>query len=235
MADAHPSTRIGHLQPVTSPAQRGLRRLSLDLHDGPMQDLVAVGFSLERLRRDVGDSPALQEQVNEIRVQLSAIEATLRELAGDQTDRAYETPLAELVAHEVARFEQLDEAQVTVEIDPQIETETDSQRIALDRVLHEALTNIHKHARANKVTVRLHEEGDMIYLVVTDDGVGFTPEILRRGPAHGFGLDGMHDRLRLLGSTLRVESAPGGPTTITAAVRRWRPAENPPGRHQQAS
>jgi len=119
--------------------------------------------------------------------------------------------------------------------DPQIETETDSQRIALDRVLHEALTNIHKHARANKVTVRLHEEGDMIYLVVTDDGIGFTPEILRRGPAHGFGLDGMHDRLRLLGSTLRVESAPGGPTTITAAVRRWRPAEHPPGRHQQAS
>jgi signal transduction histidine kinase len=34
----------------------------------------------------------------------------------------------------------------------------------------------------------------------------------------------MHDRLRLLGSTLQIESSPGGPTTITAAVRRWRPA-----------
>jgi two-component system NarL family sensor kinase len=229
MAEPHPKTRLGRLQPVSTPAQRGLRRLSLDLHDGPMQDLMAVGFALENLRRDVADLPIevrveLGTQVDGIREQLSAIEVTLRRLAGDQTDRACETALTQLVADEVARFEQFGGARTTLEMDSKIETETDSQRIAIHRVLHEALTNIHKHARARNVTIRLYEDRDVIYLEVTDDGIGFTPEILRRGATEGLGLEGMYDRLRLLGSTLQVESRPGGPTTIAAAVRRWRPA-----------
>jgi two-component system sensor histidine kinase UhpB len=228
MAEPHTTTSLGRLQPVSTPAQRGLRRLSLDLHDGPMQDLAAVGFALERLRRDVSQLPEgsheLSLQVDGIRDQLSTIESTLRELAGDQTDRVWETTLAQLVTEEVSRFEQLDDAVVTLEMEEPIETETDSQRIALQRVLREALTNVYKHARAGNVTVRLYEERDVVYLQVIDDGIGFTPEILRRGATNGLGLEGMYDRLQLLGSTLQIESTPGGPTTVTAAVRRWRPA-----------
>jgi two-component system sensor histidine kinase UhpB len=228
MAEPHTTTSLGRLQPVSTPAQRGLRRLSLDLHDGPMQDLAAVGFALERLRRDVSQLPEgsheLGLQVDGIRDQLSTIESALRELAGDQTDRVWETTLAQLVTEEVSRFEQLDDAVVTLEMEDPIETETDSQRIALQRVLREALTNVYKHARAGNVTVRLYEERDVVYLQVIDDGIGFTPEILRRGATNGLGLEGMYDRLQLLGSTLQIESTPGGPTTVTAAVRRWRPA-----------
>jgi two-component system sensor histidine kinase UhpB len=228
MAEPHTTTSLGRLQPVSTPAQRGLRRLSLDLHDGPMQDLAAVGFALERLRRDVSQLPEgsheLSLQVDGIRDQLSTIESALRELAGDQTDRVWETTLAQLVTEEVSRFEQLDDAVVTLEMEDPIETETDSQRIALQRVLREALTNVYKHARAGNVTVRLYEERDVVYLQVIDDGIGFTPEILRRGATNGLGLEGMYDRLQLLGSTLQIESSPGGPTTVTAAVRRWRPA-----------
>jgi two-component system sensor histidine kinase UhpB len=228
MAEPHSTTSLGRLQPVSTPAQRGLRRLSLDLHDGPMQDLAAVGFALERLRRDVSQLPEgsheLSLQVDGIRDQLSTIESALRELAGDQTDRVWETTLAQLVTEEVSRFEQLDDAVVTLEMEEPLETETDSQRIALQRVLREALTNVYKHARAGNVTVRLYEERDVVYLQVIDDGIGFTPEILRRGATNGLGLEGMYDRLQLLGSTLQIESTPGGPTTVTAAVRRWRPA-----------
>jgi two-component system, NarL family, sensor kinase len=228
MAEPHTTTSLGRLQPVSTPAQRGLRRLSLDLHDGPMQDLVAVGFALERLRRDVSQlsegSQELSLQVDGIRDQLSTIESALRELAGDQNDRVWETTLAQLVTDEVSRFEQLDDAVVTLQMEEPIETETDSQRIALQRVLREALTNVYKHARAGNVTVRLYEERDVVYLQVIDDGIGFTPEILRRGATNGLGLEGMYDRLQLLGSTLQIESTPGGPTTVTAAVRRWRPA-----------
>ena len=86
-------------------------------------------------------------------------------------------------------------------------------------MLREALTNINKHAHASAVSIRLFESGEVVYLVVTDDGVGFDP-----GELHGgLGLGGMHDRLQLLGNKLEVESRPGGPTKVTAAVRRWRP------------
>ena len=73
-------------------------------------------------------------------------------------------------------------------MDERIETETDSQRIALHRVLREALTNINKHARAENVTVRLYEQEDVIYLQVSDDGIGFTRRS-RRGAAHSLGLE----------------------------------------------
>ena len=210
-------------QPETKPDRVRLLRLSLDLHDGPMQDLMAVGFSLERLRRDIEELPldthGLGVQVEGIRDQLSDIEVSLREMASEQADRARATSLADLVTDEIARFRRLDDAEVHVDVDETIETETDSQRIVLHRVLREALTNVNKHAQASTVTVRLFESDDVVYLVIRDDGAGFDPS----GHHGGLGLDGMHDRLQLLGSRLDVESRPGGPTTVTAAVRRWRP------------
>jgi signal transduction histidine kinase len=211
-------------RPQAKPDRRRLLRLSLDLHDGPMQDLMAVGFSLERLRRDIEELPLdtsrLGLQVEGIRDQLSDIEVSLREMASAQADSARAGSIADLVADEIARFRRLDDAEVHLDVDETIETETDSQRIVLHRVLREALTNINKHAQASTVSVRLYESDEVVYLVVSDDGVGFDPGTLNGG----LGLDGMHDRLQLLGSTLDVESRPGGPTAVTAAVRRWRPA-----------
>jgi signal transduction histidine kinase len=211
----------------TREPQRRLLRLSLDLHDGPMQDLVAVGFALERLRHELGrlplESDDLIQQVDGIRDQLVDVESDLRSMAADQAAKARRTPFARLVSDELERFRKLDDADVEVDVDARIEPDTDSQRIALQRVLHEALTNIHKHAHASHVLVRLFEDSDLIYLSITDDGIGF--ELSRAGTSgNALGLTGMSDRLRLLGSSLEVSSRVGGPTTVTAALRRWRPA-----------
>jgi two-component system NarL family sensor kinase len=206
------------------PDRRRLLRLSLDLHDGPMQDLMALGFSLERLRRDIEELPVdtggLGVQIDGIREQLSDIEVALREMASAEADNARAASLADLVTDEIARFRRLDDAELQLDIDETIETETDSQRIVLHRVLREALSNINKHADASTVSIELFEADEVVYLRVSDDGVGFDPA----GERGGLGLNGMQDRLRLLGSRLDIESRPGGPTTVTAAVRRWRPA-----------
>jgi signal transduction histidine kinase len=206
--------------------QRRLLRLTLDLHDGPMQDLVAVGFALERLRQDLGtlpvESDGLLRQIDGIRDQLVDVEADLRAMAADHAAQARQTSFARLLSDELERFRKLDEATVVVDADTRIEPDTDSQRIALQRVLHEALTNVHKHAQASRVDVRLYEADEVIHLEVTDDGSGFDALAQRR--SRGLGLSGMQSRLKLLGGSLRVDSRPGGPTTIAAAVRRWRPA-----------
>jgi hypothetical protein len=205
--------------------QRRLLRLTLDLHDGPMQDLVAVGFALEQLRKDIGGLPeatALLHQIDGIREQLVDVEADLRAMAADQAAEARRMSFARLLTDELERFRKLDEATVDVDADTRIEPDTDSQRIALQRVLHETLTNVHKHAQADRVEVRLYEEDDVIHLEVTDDGVGF--DVLSQRRSGGLGLSGMQSRLKLLGGSLRVDSRPGGPTTIAAAVHRWHPA-----------
>jgi signal transduction histidine kinase len=210
-------------RPQAKPDRRRLLRLSLDLHDGPMQDLMALGFSLDRLRRDIEELPVDTEglglQVEGIRDQLADIEVALREMASAEAHSARADSLGDLIAEEIARFRRLDDAELHLDIDETIETETDSQRIALHRVLREALSNINKHAEAAAVSIQLFEADDVVYLRVSDDGVGFDPAV-RQG---GLGLSGMQDRLQLLGSGLDIDSRPGGPTTVTAAVRRWRP------------
>ncbi len=210
--------------PPADAQERGLLRMSLDLHDGPMQDLAAVGFALDRLRRDLerlpGEPSGLLLQVDGVREQLAVIELSLRKVIDATGNHVPGSTLASLVDAEVARFHRLDRAEVHLDADAEVEPATDSQLIALHRVLREALTNIHKHAHAGRVEIRLYEADDVIHLEVTDDGVGFDPSQRRDG---GLGLNGMRERLSLLGSELRVESRHGGPTTIAAAVRRWRP------------
>jgi two-component system NarL family sensor kinase len=124
----------------------------------------------------------------------------------------------------------------------------------LFRIAQEALTNVRKHADARSVDVTLRARsggrgtgsqrpsrpsGRRVVLSVRDDGQGFDPRRARRAPARrlspragttdtptaGHGLLGMRERARLLGGTLRVASAPGRGTTVTASG----PLEGPPG------
>ena len=92
--------------------------------------------------------------------------------------------------------------------------------LALFRVAQEALTNAWKHAQAPRVKMDLSFGKEMIRLTVGDRGRGFVvPE--RVGvlvEAGHFGLMGMHERLELVGGTLRVTSEPGQGTIVAAQV-----------------
>jgi two-component system, NarL family, sensor histidine kinase UhpB len=92
-------------------------------------------------------------------------------------------------------------------------------RVGLANVLGlepDMLTNAVRHAQASRVSVSLAFATDAVELTVSDDGRGLPSE----KPAHGFhfGLSGMRERARALGTRLEVESAPGSGTTIRV---RW--------------
>ena len=106
-------------------------------------------------------------------------------------------------------------------------TETDSQRIALQSVTREALSNIAKHAAAHTVTVRLRGTARTITLEIVDDGRGFSPEAAKNKPGR-LGLGGMRERVELLGGEFEVASRPGGPTNITATLKAWRAIRSRP-------
>ena len=95
-------------------------------------------------------------------------------------------------------------------------------QLALLRVAQEAIANARKHAGCSQVEVRLEFREPGVALMVADDGAGFDPAILDRGPTPtgGFGLSSMADRLRRLGGQLEITSAPeaGSGTTIVASI-----------------
>jgi len=209
--------------------RRRLLRLAADVHDGPMQDLTVIGFGLHDLRRQFEKAvPAdsrgsIDSSFHELLTECEQVERSLRALVSSLEGGLAETiSLPEAISDEVENFRRRSvvAAELVVEGDP--EAETDSQRIALQAVTREALSNVSRHAQATLVVVTLRGVGEGIELSIQDDGRGFDVPATSAGTR--LGLSGMRTRIALLGGELRVESVPGGPTTVTATLQPWRPA-----------
>jgi two-component system sensor histidine kinase DegS len=93
-------------------------------------------------------------------------------------------------------------------------------RLAVIRILQEALLNARKHAAARKITVTMALEGRTLRLTVADDGQGFSTSELRARPPErgGAGLSSMRARALALGGEFKIQTAPGQGTRIEASV-----------------
>jgi signal transduction histidine kinase len=100
----------------------------------------------------------------------------------------------------------------------------------LFRIVQEGLTNIVRHARARSVSIRLLEDQEEITLEISDDGVGFDPQLLEmpESDGRGLGIRGMRERAMILGGTLELDSAAGSGTTIRVRFRTYRERETTP-------
>jgi signal transduction histidine kinase len=85
----------------------------------------------------------------------------------------------------------------------------------LYRIAQEAMHNTVKHARANKVALRLHQTGEELVLEVQDDGAGFDPSA--SFPGH-LGLHSMRERVANLGGTFQIQSTVGAGTRVCASI-----------------
>jgi signal transduction histidine kinase len=211
--------------------KRRLLRLALDVHDGPMQNLAVIGFSLGDLRRRMEavvppeHHTKLDAGMDTISEELVRVESELRALISALEHGGIQTmPVLEAIESEIREFKKRSVVKVTLSHQGDIRTETDSQRIALQSVTRAALANVAKHAAATKVKIDVRGEPDSITLTIQDDGRGFQADAK---PKRGrFGLAGMRERVELLGGQFEVESRLGAGTKITARLETWRP---PPG------
>jgi two-component system NarL family sensor kinase len=201
--------------------RRRLRRLALDVHDGPMQSLIAAGFGLSDLKRHA--DAGLAERLAEIAAELAGAERSLRDLITALEDNGKDEleSLADIAAAEIARFRRGRPVEVELIIPADAQPESHSQEIAIRSVLREALSNVAKHAHASSVRVEVHAGAAGIRLEIEDDGRGFDP-VAAAGDR--IGLTSMRERLQFLGGSLSIVSRIGGPTIVTAMLRRWRNA-----------
>ncbi len=93
--------------------------------------------------------------------------------------------------------------------------------MALYRAVQEGLTNVEKHANAHHVLVKLHFGEQGAYLSLSDDGSGFESALLENqqaGQEGGYGLQGLRERLELVGGRLQLESRPGEGTCLCVTI-----------------
>ena len=190
-------------------------RLARELHDETGQALTSILLGLKSIRvadSEVDADRALAD-VRELIVQaLQDVRRLAVELRPTALDDFGLVPAVERLA---ATFEERTGIHTALEANlpdarllPEIET-------VLYRVIQEALTNVVKHAGAERVSIVIAQRGDGIRVVVEDDGRGFQAGDVRHD---ALGVVGMRERVALIGGTLDVESKPGAGTTLAAYV-----------------
>ena len=226
----HEQLRARSLAQERMAAEAGERlsvRLGFDLHDGPLQEFAALAADLRLLRAQIAEAPldVVRARIDDALGLLGSVERHVRDLARSVDSSALVgRPFAELLRDEVSEAGAHGLA-VTVEVDGNVDGCTPSQRIALLRVVHEALSNVVHHSGAESASVVVEANGTQLRASITDDGHGFDVDRVcdEAAKAGRLGLVGMRERVRLLGGTLEITSREGGPTTVHAAIARWRP------------
>jgi two-component system, NarL family, sensor histidine kinase DegS len=228
---------LEHLRRVLEATERRLARLGFDLHDGPLQDLSALAGEVRHLAEQLASIvPAervelLAGRFDDVLGRITSLDADIRELVRSLEPRSLpDRPLRESLEAEVASFQETGQAGATLELTGSLDGLTRSQRIAVLRVVQEALTNAREHSGATEVHVTVSDESEHVHVRVVDNGCGFDPQAaLTQAERHGrLGVVGMGERVRLLGGSFSIESAPGGPTSVTALVPRWEPGSDQP-------
>jgi signal transduction histidine kinase len=162
----------------------------------------------------------------DIDARLGRLDADLRELAHSlESATAATRPLEEVLEQEIEAFRGDTEIDVELVRKGDFSLLTASQRIALVRIVKEALSNVREHSAATKVSISVAMRRNHVHAEIVDNGRGFAVErtLVRAARTGRLGLLGMNERVRLLGGGFDVQSRPGGPTAISVMLSPWRP------------
>jgi signal transduction histidine kinase len=217
---------------LTASSERRLMRLGFDLHDGPIQDVLALAADVQLLQQQV--YPFILEEYREqahgrfddLSSRLVELDRQLREIAHSlETKSVLSRPLGEILHREVDTFSERSGIHAELEIRGDPDSLSSAQRITVFRAIQEALANVREHAGATKVSVRVRARRSAIELQIVDDGMGFEVErALAKAAQRGrLGLVGIGERVRMVGGTFELESQPGGPTSLKITLPRWEP------------
>jgi signal transduction histidine kinase len=200
-------------------------RLAREVHDGLAQSLGFLNFKMQHITRQLDREqwPAVRQGLEEMREALqeiySEVRLTIQDLRWSLED---EQGLLERLRQYVTDFgERVGlEAHFAVQGQPNL---SPRDEVHLFRIVQEALANVQKHARAQKVWVRLSVGPEGTILEVEDDGIGMPADLYPQdaatagGPEH-FGLRIMQERAEAIGGQLSLHSVPGEGTRLKLTV-----------------
>lgn len=205
--------RSALLQRAVDASAEERRRMAAALHDGPVQELAGVGFSLAaaagtmegEARTTVEDAAArTRETMRDLRSMLVELYPATLHRSG------LAAALSDLVSPLRATGVEV-EADVPAHLKLPEPTEA-----LLFRAAREALQNVHKHAKAEHVTVQVRQWDGRARLIVRDDGRGFTPN--GHEVEEGLGLRLVADLTEEAGGELELHSADGDGTVLRVEV-----------------
>ncbi len=191
-------------------------RLARDLHDTVIQRLFAVGLALQvSLPAIVNDEvrARINKVLDELDTTIHEIRTTIFEIDQDHpVDESLEERVHALTSEVESRLGVLAVVKVAPGIDDDLETQCAHHSV---QALREMLSNVVRHSQATAVEVKVDTDGELIEVIVRDNGVGFVPNI-----GTGRGTRNLVSRARELGGDCTFDSKIGGGTTVRWTANR---------------
>ena len=194
------------------------QRIARELHDSTGQDLVALATTLSQLHASIPSSSrksrkltsqckALADQcIREVRTLSYLLHPPMLDEAG----------LEDAIRHYAGGFSERTGIAVELEISPRLGRMKPHAELALFRVVQECLTNIQRHSGSSQANIRIGRDPEKITLEISDKGHG-TSGNGKVFFGRGVGIPSMHERVKLLGGQLDIESSSNG-TTVRVAI-----------------
>lgn len=197
------------------------KRIAGDIHDDPIQKIVATSMRLQLMRHQLSDPEQLEvldKLLSTVRSSIESLRHLIFELRPHALDEDGLGPALQDYLESI-------ESDFEFKLEQRIEKEPPAElRVLLYRVAQEAITNIRKHAQAQRVDVLLTEQDGGFLVRIADDGVGFAaPDTLQSAKGH-LGVSAMRERAEMAGGWCQLRSLPGDGTTVEF----WVPGVAPP-------
>jgi PAS domain S-box-containing protein len=199
-------------------AEAERKRIARELHDDTAQRISALLLRLRMLEREA-QGRGVQLGLEGFRDELAACGDGVRRIARGL--RPPELEDAGVVAALRAHARSLRDGSglaVEVEADPVDDLLDQQGRLAVYRIVQEALANVIRHSGAFSARVSVRRDGETVVVEVSDDGRGFAEGTVSQTLGGGLGLIGMEERAAGLGGRVRVESTQGKGTRVTVVL-----------------
>jgi two-component system sensor histidine kinase DevS len=194
-------------------------RIGMDLHDGIIQSIYAVGLALDYARMSIQEEPVESQQ--KIEQAIDGLNRTIRDIRSYIMDLRPRQFRGEDLMEGLQRL--VDEFHANTHLRIELTGPDDGQVVlptahatALFHICQESLANIAKHAQASQASIDLWTAPGRALLEISDDGLGF--DLRKITFTLGHGLSNMHTRARKVGGDVEVTSEPGKGTTVLAWV-----------------
>jgi len=209
------------------------KRIARELHDDVSSSMLLLIQRLDAI--ESGSSPRVSrsfgQSLEELRSQAVAVLERLRHCAQELRPRILDdlglVAAIEWIADDMVKNQGIDtDVKVTGEEQAlPLETQT-----LIFRIIQEALSNIRRHAKASEAIVNLEFKNDLITIIVSDNGKGFSlPERIEDLASTGsLGIMGMSERTQLMHGTLEIKSNPGKGTQVVVKIPNKFAAANQP-------
>jgi PAS domain S-box-containing protein len=197
------------------------REISRELHDVIAQTLTGINVRLAALKKDAmlntkGLDRNIARTQRLVEKSVNIVHQFARELRPAVLD---DLGLIPALHSFVKSFSKRTRIHVHLKVFAGIERLDISKRTVLYRIAQESLTNVARHAKANRVEVNIHKLRNVVRMKIADDGKSFQVErTLQAKGNKQLGLLGMRERVEMVGGNFCVESAPGHGTTVRVEI-----------------